>query len=43
MTADDYVSEFIQKITEKHGKLKEFTEKHGNLCGGERLCTVIFR
>ena len=23
------------KITEKHGKLKEFTEKHGNLCGGE--------
>ena len=28
-------SEFIQKITEKHGKLKEFTEKHGNLCGGE--------
>ena len=25
------------KITEKHGKLKEFTEKHGNHCGGERL------
>ena len=22
-------------ITKKHGKLKEFTEKHGNLCGGE--------
>ena len=20
----------------KHGKPKEFTEKHGNLCGGER-------
>ena len=28
-------SAVIQKITEKHGKLKEFTEKHGNLCGGE--------
>ena len=25
------------KVTEKHEKLKEFTEKHGNLCGGERV------
>ena len=32
MTADDYVH---AKITEKHGKLKEFTEKTGNPCGGE--------
>ena len=29
-------SAVIQKITGKHGKLKEFAEKHGNLCGGER-------
>ena len=25
----------------KHGKLKEFTEKHGNLCGGESKSTHL--
>ena len=29
-----------KKLRKKHGKLKEFTEKHGNHCGGERLGTV---
>ena len=26
----------VRVHTKNYGKLKEFTEKHGNLCGGER-------
>ena len=31
----------VRVQTKNYGKLKEFTEKHGNLCGGESTPTVI--